>query len=69
MQQGPGGVRGDGGGGAGQRRRTAWILASRGEAKRRSLCGDQLGQNCARRSTMELCAWALEFLVILVINN
>ena len=30
----------------------------------RSACG-----NCARRSTMELCAWALEFLVILVIKN
>ena len=44
MQQGPGGVRGEEEGGAGQRRRTAWILASRGEAKRRSLCGDQLGE-------------------------
>ena len=45
------------------------VLASRGEANKRSLCGDQLGGNRARRSTMELCAWALECLVILVINN
>ena len=67
MQQGPGGVRGEeeGGRGRGEGRLGFWQVAAR---QRGRVCVEISG-NCARRSTMELCVWALEFLVILVINN
>ena len=68
MQQGPGGVRGEEeGGGANEKDGLDFGKSRRGKEEEfvwRSAWG-----NCARRSTMELCAWALEFLVILVINN